>query len=367
MSTTRKHTQKIIKGIHPIIWYSLFAGIIFATGYAAVVLYTDIGQEVYSSTMPTLDTEVKGIVTIPITPPKPLLPALDKTLYDSKLLTLANGDTSGHWPVKTGYPTDGAILPFNRIVAFYGNFYSTKMGVLGEYEPDVMIAKLKTEMAKWQAADPLTPVIPALHYIAVTAQGSAGADGKYRARMPYDQIDKTIEMAKPINALVFVDIQPALSTVQVEVPLLEKYLSMPNVHLGIDPEFYMKTGKKPGTVIGTMNADDINYVTGYLADLVKKNHIPPKIFVIHRFTQGMVRSSENIILRPEVQIVMDMDGWGPASTKIQAYQDYIRDEPVEFTGFKLFYKNDFRVAGSAMMTPAEVLKLIPAPSYIQYQ
>jgi len=35
---------------------------------------------------------------------------------------------------------------------------------------------------------------------------------------------------------------------------------------------------------------------------------------------------------------------------------------VQFTGFKLFYKND-----KPMMAPAEVLSLSPVPVYIQYQ
>ena len=47
----------------------------------------------------------------------------------------------------------GAIFPFNRIVAYYGNFYSKKMGVLGEYPTDTMFAKLNEEIKKWQAAD----------------------------------------------------------------------------------------------------------------------------------------------------------------------------------------------------------------------
>ena len=37
------------------------------------------------------------------------------------------------WPVQTPYPLDGAILPFKRIVAYYGNFLSKGMGVLGQY------------------------------------------------------------------------------------------------------------------------------------------------------------------------------------------------------------------------------------------
>jgi hypothetical protein len=42
-------------------------------------------------------------------------------------------------------------------------------------------------------------------------------------------------------------------------------------------------------------------------------------------------------------------------------------EPVQFTGFKLFYHNDAKKAGSRMMTPEEVLTLYPRPLYIQYQ
>jgi hypothetical protein len=165
-------------------------------------------------------------------------------------------------------------------------------------------------------------------------------------------------------------VQIGLSTLQAEIPLLEKYLSMPNVHLGIDPEFAMngKGGKRPGSVIGTMSAADINYVGNYLAGLVKKNNLPPKILVVHRFTQGMITDYKQIKLYPELQIVIDMDGWGGPAKKIGTYKNWIYNQPIQFTGFKLFYVNDVEKSGQkAMMTPAEVLKLKPAPIYIQYQ
>ena len=57
---------------------------------------------------------------------------LDTALYNEKMVRIVNGDSSGRWPVKTAYPEAGAILPFKRIVAYYGNLYSKKMGVLGE-------------------------------------------------------------------------------------------------------------------------------------------------------------------------------------------------------------------------------------------
>jgi hypothetical protein len=272
------------------------------------------------------------------------------------------------WPVKTAYPNAGAILPFNRVVAYYGNLLSTGMGVLGQYPEDEMLAKLDVEVKKWTAADPETPAIPALHYIVVTAQGSAGQDGKYRLRMPDTEIEKVLAMAAKINALVFLDIQVGQSTIQEELPLLEKYLKMPNVHLAIDPEFSMKNGRKPGIYVGTFDAAEINYVTDYLTKLVKDNNLTPKIFVVHRYIEEMVTNYKQIKTVPEVQIVMDMDGWGPKSNKLVTYDKYIYKQPVQFTGFKLFYKNDVNASlGTVMMTPEEILKLTPQPIYIQYQ
>src|ERR1700712_303384 len=300
---------------------------------------------------------------------KVVYPPLDKKLYDSLMKRLANGDTTGKWPVKNApYPLPGAILPFKRVVAFYGNLYAKKMGILGELPPNEMLAKLKGEVKNWNKADPQTPVQPALHYIAVVASGSAGKDGKYRNRMPFKQIDSVLKLAKKAHAIVFLDVQVALSNIHVELPLLEKYLMMPNVHFGMDPEFSMKDGvTHPGKKIGTYDAADVNYVSGYLAGLVKKYNLPPKILIVHRFTKKMVTDYKDIKLRKEVQIVMDMDGWGDPGLKLDSYHFYIHNEPVQFTGFKLFYKNDIKKAPHHMLTPTEVLKFKPYPIYIQYQ
>ncbi len=320
---------------------------------------------------------------------------LDKVAYDAKMLELANNpepkapttkivkdpktgkETTvtiepkpippSKWPVKTIYPNDGAILPFNRIIAYYGNLYSTKMGALGQYKEEEMFQRLNTEVKRWEEADPNTPVIPALHYIAVVAQGSEGKDGKYRARMPDTEIDKVIKMAEKINAIVFLDIQVGFSNLQAEVPYFEKYLKMPNVHLGVDPEFSMKSGIRPGKVVGTLDASDINFAANYLAKLVQENNLPPKVLIVHRYTQKMVTNYKLIKPLPEVQIVMHMDGWGGGAKKIGTYRNFIYPEPVQFTGFKLFYKNDLWPPSTTMLTPKELLNLSPKPSYIQYQ
>lgn len=295
---------------------------------------------------------------------------LDTAKFNELQKYLANGDTSGRWPVQQPYPLPGAVLPFNRIVAYYGNLYSNKMGALGKWPKKEMIPKLLAEVKKWSDADSVIKSIPALHYIAVTAQGAAGKDGKWRYRMPLTQIDTILKWAKEINALVFIDVQLGLSDVQAEIPLFEKYLAMPNVHFGIDPEFAMnaKGGKRPGSVIGSVDAKEINWIGDYLVSIVKKYNIPPKILMVHRFTKGMVTNARNIKLHPELQIVMDMDGWGPPDLKKGTYRYWINEEPVQFTGFKLFYVNDTEKSGlKEMMTQQEILNLKPKPIYIQYQ
>jgi len=309
------------------------------------------------------------------------VPKLDTVAYDKKLNELANNPIpkegiilTNLWPVQTVYPNAGAILPFKRIVAYYGNLYSTKMGVLGQYPEAEMLAKLDTEVKKWETADPSTPVVPALHYIAVVAQTNAGEDGKYRVRMPDSEIDKVLEMAAKIparpgggNAIVFLDLQVGFSTLESELPKLERYFKLPNVHLGVDAEFSMKHGIRPGKVVGTFDAADINFATNYLAKIVRENDLPPKILIVHRYTQKMLTNYQAIAPLPEVEIVMHMDGWGEMAKKISTYKSFIYPEPVQFTGFKLFYKNDVLQPGTTLMTPADLLKLQPRPIYIQYQ
>ncbi|GGA68053.1 hypothetical protein GCM10008015_06080 [Flavobacterium palustre] len=297
---------------------------------------------------------------------KKSITAIDTVDYNRRMIALSNKDTTGRWPVKTPYPLPGALLPYNRIIAFYGNLYSKRMGVLGEYPKNEMIEKLQGEVAKWQAADTTVNTIPAFHYIAVSAQSQPGKANRYNMRMPFKQIDTLLSWAKPINALVFLDIQVGHSNVKDEVSQLVDYLALPNVHLGIDPEFSMKEGHVPGKKIGTFSSDDINDAIDILAKIVREKKLPPKVLVVHRFTQGMVTNYKAIKTVPEVQIVMHMDGFGSQVLKRSTYLRYIFREPVQFTGFKLFYKND-NWNDWKMYTPEQLLQFTPKPIYIQFQ
>ncbi len=270
------------------------------------------------------------------------------------------------WPVSLPEVLPGSILPAKRIVAYYGNPLSTRMGILGEVAPEEMLRRLDREVERWEKADPATPVQPALQLIAVVAQGEPGISGKYRTRMRDSLIEEVARWAESRDAIVILDVQVGTGTLQEELPRLREFLRRPRFHLAIDPEFSMKDGTAPGRRIGTMSAADVNYAARMLAELVDEYHLPPKVLVVHRFTRRMLTGSRQIRLDPRVQIVIDMDGWGAPWLKRASYHDYIVSEPVEFTGFKLFYHNDTR-KGDPLLTPEQVLRLRPIPLYIQYQ
>ncbi|MEQ1693199.1 MAG: hypothetical protein ABMA00_18050, partial [Gemmatimonas sp.] len=148
----------------------------------------------------------------------------------------AGSDLDTLWPPKMPTALPGSILPAKRIIAFYGNPLSQRMGILGEFETDEMLRRLDREVAEWNRLDPAHPVQPALHLIAVVAQAAPGRDGKYRLRMDSTLIEKVYGWAKRKNAIMFVDVQVGQSTLQEELPALERFLKRPEMHLGIDPE-----------------------------------------------------------------------------------------------------------------------------------
>ena len=256
----------------------------------------------------------------------------------------------------------GSLFPGCRVVAYYGNPMSKRMGILGEIKPDSMLARLAKQAAAYQAVDSTRPVLPALELIATVAQAGPGKSGLSRARMPDTLIERVMGWAEQHHYLVILDIQTGRSTMAAEMVPLMKFLARPYVHLALDPEFSIGTRKIPGKVIGRIDAADVNAVSSVLATLVDSLKLPPKMLIVHRFTRPMLSNHEKIRLDPRVQIVIDRDGFGAPQLKYGSYKAYVHDRPVQFAGFKVFYKND-----KPMLTPQQVLELNPVPLFIMYQ
>ena len=254
-----------------------------------------------------------------------------------------------------------ALLPAYRIVAYYGNPLSARMGILGELPPDRMLARLHEQALAFAEVDTI-PVWPALQLVAVVAQRSPGRDGLYRARMPDSLIEKVALWAERCGYLLILDVQIGHSSVADEVRTLVPFLRRPYVHLALDPEFAMKGGQVPGRVIGSLDAADVNVAIELLAELVEANKLPPKILIVHCFEARMLTNPHRLRLDPNVQIAINMDGFGSQALKRNSYKICVHDRNASFAGIKLFYKQD-----TGLMTPAQVLALNPVPHVVIYQ
>jgi len=254
-----------------------------------------------------------------------------------------------------------SILASNRLVTYYGNPWSSEMGILGQLGPEELVTALKRRAAQYEQIGG-KPVIPAIHLVATVAQADAGTDGMYRFRMPDRVIQEYADLAARNDMLLILDIQVGQSTVQEEVDRLRPFLELPQVHLALDPEFDMWKGQRPGVQIGHMTAAEINYAQRVLADIVERHGYANKILIVHQFTPFMIVDKEAIEHNPLVDLAIVMDGFGGQSIKIEHYHTFVRDEPVEFGGIKLFFDQDID-----LMTPSEALDLDPRPDVIIYQ
>jgi hypothetical protein len=256
----------------------------------------------------------------------------------------------------------GSILPHRRILSYYGNPLSNRMGILGEFPPEALIRRLHEQAAAYIEADPAHPVQLALELVAVVAQETPGRDGKYRLRMDDEVIEEVAGWAEQHGFLLILDIQVGRSTVEEEVNALVPFLKRPYVHLAIDPEFAMSASQVPGRAIGSHGAQDVNVAIRTLADLVTEESLPPKVLIVHRFTDAMLGGQDRLDADPRVQVAVIMDGFGPPAVKLSTWDHVIRGQGFPYNGFKLFYKQDV-----PLMTPDEVVNLDPMALVVIYQ
>lgn len=253
-----------------------------------------------------------------------------------------------------------SVLSDSLIVAWYGNPRTGLMGVLGQFTGEELASRLRRQANAYSPHTNKT-IVPAYELIAVVALGSPGADGLYRRRETTEVIDSMLEQARANGFRLILDVQVGHSTVEDELEYLRPYLEQPDVYLALDPEFDMWRGQLPGVQIGHMTAAEVNYAIQMLENLIQANGLPPKVLIVHQFTENMLPDKGAIRRSPVVDVVLDMDGFGAQWLKKDTW-DMVMQRPLEFAGIKLFYDQD-----PGMFTPAEVMALEPTPSVVIYQ
>ncbi|HTK07453.1 MAG TPA: hypothetical protein VL485_09805 [Ktedonobacteraceae bacterium] len=264
------------------------------------------------------------------------------------------------------YGPDGwmwrTTLPTHRLVIYYGNPLSAAMGPIGSYDDTELLNRLQQQAQAYATLDPTHSVIPALDYVTPVAQPYPMADGSWVSRMPQASIEHYIQLANAHHALFFFDMQIGHSTIQHEVNVLRPYLALPAVDLALDPEFDMAPGDTPGQEFGRMSAAEINWVIGQLSQLVIRDHLPPKILIIHQFREQMLPDWQKIKSTAQVQIITCVDGFGSPGSKLDDYRMFDHDQLIQYPGVKLFYTQD-----KPLMTPRDVLNMQPVPTMVMYQ
>jgi hypothetical protein len=251
------------------------------------------------------------------------------------------------------------VFPSYRLVGFCGTPGAPALGKLWGNLP----AQSKTLKSYADKYEGQRKVLPLFELIAVVVQGTPGKDNMYRRRVDDAVVDQYLEAAREAKGLLLLNIQPGHSDFLTEVKHFERYLKEPDVGVALDPEWAMHGKQKPGVYYGQASGATINEVAAYLSGIVKDGDLPEKVLVFHQVNAWVLK--DEALLKPAAGVVMikSVDGLGPKGAKINTYKFLVKTlSPGVHAGFKLFFEEDRNV-----MSPQEVLALLPQPEYVMYE
>lgn len=257
-----------------------------------------------------------------------------------------------------GTTSGGLLFPESIYVTLYGAPQLTAT-VVGKSSPRAA-AKKALEQARAYERRSDRDVVPGIDLIGVVANATAGPDGKYRTRQPDTVISTYLEETRAIEGRLMLDIQPGRSSVLTEIVALKKWIAEPDVDVGIDPEWNVGPRGVPGKDAGSITADEINRASLRLNTIVENENLPPKVLLVHQFTQPMIKNREEIKQRDDVQVLLNFDGIGSRKAKVAGYQALATEGL--FNGFSIFLSLDSRI-----IQPAFVLGLLPTVDFLLYQ
>ncbi len=255
-----------------------------------------------------------------------------------------------------------SIFPESRVVGFYGTPEDEELGVLGVGSPASIAGRLERQARPYAEGPGARPTLPAFELIAVVANASAGDDGKFRTRLEPETIGRYLAAARRTRALLILDIQPGRADFSEELVALEPFLVQPDVSLALDPEWHMGENEVPGETIGSTTADEVNAVSAHLSEIVRRGRLPEKMLVVHQFTKDMIENRERLRRYPGVELVLNVDGFGDRTLKIDKYNEFVGGRDPARHGFKLFYRED-----TNLMEPRDVMGLRPQPEFVVYE
>lgn len=267
---------------------------------------------------------------------------------------------------RTGQQLPGGgqlVVPGKRYVALYGYPGSAALGVLGEQGMQETLARAKKVAAEYDPHSDL-PVIPTLEIITTVASASAGGDGNYSSESEVADLTPWVDAAQRAGIYVVLDLQPGTTDFLTQAKIYETLLTRPNVGLALDPEWRLKPGQRHMRQIGSVSAEEVNAVADWLADLTARRQLPQKMLLLHQFKLSMLADRQAVdTSRPELAMVIQMDGHGPTSVKFDTWNALRAGaQPGFHFGWKNFYDED-----SPTLTPGQTMAVRPTPWFVSYQ
>lgn len=259
-------------------------------------------------------------------------------------------------------PGGGTVLfPDHRLVAYYGNAEYDVLGVLGETPPQEAAERI-TEIAE-QYEDGEREVMPTFELIVTIATAAPGADGNYSAVGDLEDVREYLEIARANDIYLFLDFQPGRNRFIDQVRIYEEFIREPDVGIALDPEWRVTDTQRPGQLIGSVDASEVNEVIDWAADIVREEDLPQKLLVVHQFRTSMIRDRDELHTPPELAVTIHVDGFGTQDLKLQTWGALASDDVPWWHGFKLFYDEDTNI-----FAPDQVLEFSDPPvDLITYQ
>jgi len=257
------------------------------------------------------------------------------------------------------------ILPEQqrRYVAFYGHPDTSALGVLGEQDGEATIERMQPFLDAYEGDGAQT--VPTFEIIATVASAGPGDDGNYSYEWPDETFDDLLETAERHDAYVLLDLQPGRSDFLTQAKAYEDLLMRPYIGLALDPEWRLKPDQVHLRQTGAVDAAEINTVIEWLGDMVRDNGLPQKMLLLHMFRTEMIENREILADRPELQVVVQMDGDGTEPQKDATWAKLRTGFEDAFWAWG--WKNFFDEDEPGPPTPESIMSKSPTPVYVSYQ
>ena len=259
----------------------------------------------------------------------------------------------------------GGWLPLDgtRIVALYGAPGAPTLGALGQQDLDATFARVRDTAARYDGLDGLR-VVPGFDLIVTVASAAPGPAGDYSQRVPIERLRPLIDRARVEGMAVFIDLQPGRTDFLAQAQEYEELLLEPHVFLALDPEWRLGPDQVHLRQIGSVEAAEVQRVADWLAELVRRERLPRKAFMLHQFLLEMLPDRDAVVVPPELVGVVHVDGQGPVATKERTFRIMAEGaDPQWRWGWKQF----LRIDTPAVMEPADVVDRAPVPVVVTYQ